>query len=487
MIVRVFSAVLAVLVGTGWAFAQATKPLPADQTKPAEKPKAKPKPKTTAKPRNAGKNNGKPVVPRADAPATNGLATDAKPEESTAKQSVKDSYSAIPLADRLSIQSDLIWTGDYNGLINGEFSDRLVAAVKAFQKRNKTKDTGVLNPQERASLAASAKPLQDEVGWQLIEDRVSGARLGLPAKLATEMSRGQSGTRWSSAQGQLQIETFRVPNTRLEAVFDREKREPFDRRPGYNLLRPDFFVVSGTQGLKKFYVRAFVKDHEVRGITILYDRAMEGIMDPVVVAMSSAFVPFGYAASQDNARMRRKVEYATGLVVSASGHIVTDKNAIDGCQVITVPGLGDAESLVEDKASELALIRVHGARDLVPIGLLGPAARGEAVALVGVADPQTQGGGAAVSTVTTRAGAGALDAVPGFSGAAAIDREGRLVGMVAIKTQTVAGPAQSLAASVIPLERMINFLEANYVVPQSGPPGTDAAKTAVVRVICVRK
>jgi peptidoglycan hydrolase-like protein with peptidoglycan-binding domain len=493
MVVRVFSAILAMLVGTGWAFGQATKPLPADQTKPAakpaEKPKAKPKPKTTAKPRTAARKTGKPVVPRADAPATNGLATDAKPEESTAKQSVKDSYAAIPLAERLSIQSDLIWTGDYNGLINGEFSDRLVAAVKAFQKRNKTKDTGVLNPQERAALAASAKPLQDEVGWQLVEDGVSGARLGLPAKLASETSRGETGTRWSSAQGQLQIETFRVPNTRLEAVFDRQKREPFDRRPTYNLLRPDFFVVSGFQGLKKFYVRAFVKDNEVRGITILYDQAMEGTMDPVVVAMSSAFVPFGYAtASQDSARPRRKVEYATGLVVSSGGHIVTDKNATDGCQVITVPGLGHAERLVEDKASELALIRVHGARDLVPIGLLGPPARGEAVALVGVADPQTQGGGGAVSTVTTRAGsAGALDAAPGFSGAAAIDRDGRLVGMAALKTPVVAGPAQSLSASVVPLERVINFLEANYVAPQSARPDADAAKTAVVRVICVRK
>jgi peptidoglycan hydrolase-like protein with peptidoglycan-binding domain len=493
MVVRVFAAILTVLMGTGWAFGQATSPLPAEQTKPAAKPaektKAKAKPKPAAKPRSAARSSGKPVVPRAGAPATNGLATDAKPEESTAKQSVKDSYAAIPLAERLSIQSDLIWTGDYNGLINGEFSDRLVAAVKAFQKRNKSKDTGVLNPQERAVLAASAKPLQDEVGWQLVEDRISGARLGLPGKLATETSRGQSGTHWSSAQGQLQIETFRIPNTRLEAVFEREKREPFDRRPSYNLLRPDFFVVSGIQGLKKFYVRAFVKDNEVRGISILYDQAMDGIMDPVVVAMSSAFVPFGYStAGQDSARTRRKVEYATGLVVSASGHIVTDKNAIDGCQVITVPGLGHAERLAEDRSSDLALMRVHGARDLVPIGLLGPAARHEAVALVGVADPQTQGGGGTVSTVTTRTGsASALDAAPGFSGAAAIDRDGRLVGMAAIKTPVIAGPTQPPQASVVPLERMINFLEANYVAPQSARPGTDAAKTAVVRVICVRK
>ena len=55
------------------------------------------------------------------------------------------------------IQFDLVWTGDYNGLINGEFGERAIAAVKAFQKRNGGKETGVLNPPERAALAAAVE------------------------------------------------------------------------------------------------------------------------------------------------------------------------------------------------------------------------------------------------------------------------------------------------------------------------------------------
>ena len=257
MVLRGFASLLAVLLATGGAFAQATEPAAKPATaakpaaaKPAEKPAAKPKPKP--------KTAAKPVVPRADAPATTGTAPDAKPEQSTAAQSIKDSYAALTFTERLSIQSALIWTGDYNGMINGEFSDRLVAAVKAFQKRNKSKDTGVLNLQERAILAASAKPLQEEVGWRLVEDAVSGARVGLPGKLATDTSRGQSGTRWASAQGQLQIETFRIANARLDAVFERQKREPFDRRSGYNLLRPEFFVISGMPVMESITLGAAV-------------------------------------------------------------------------------------------------------------------------------------------------------------------------------------------------------------------------------------
>ena len=122
----------------------------------------------------------------------------------------------------------------------------------------------------------------------------------------------------------MQIETFRIDTgATLDAVFEQEKKRP-RRRITYNVLRPDTFVVSGMQGLKKMYMRAFAKDGEVRGITILYDQAMEGTMDPIVVAMSSAFVPFGsYAVASAADVPRRKVEYGTGLVVSASGHIVT--------------------------------------------------------------------------------------------------------------------------------------------------------------------
>ncbi len=259
------------------------------------------------------------------------------------------------------------------------------------------------------------------------------------------------------------------------------------------MLRPEFFVISGMQGLKKFYVRASAQDNEVRGITILYDQAEEGTMDPIVVAMSSAFVPFAQLGSmQDGVPSRRKVEYATALVVSGNGHLLTDKQTIDGCNVITIPGIGHAERLAEDNASELALLRVYGARDLVPLGLLGAAPRGETVTLLGIADPQSQGGGAAVSNVAAKLAANGnprpLDTAPapGFSGAAAIDAHGRPYGMVVLKTPVVTGPAQAPQAAVIAFERVINFLEANYVAPSSSQPGAEL-KASVVRVICVRK
>jgi peptidoglycan hydrolase-like protein with peptidoglycan-binding domain len=406
--------------------------------------------------------------------------------------------SSLPLAERMAIQFDLAWTGDYNGLVTGEINDRTTAAIKAFQRDRKLKETGVLDAQQRAMLADAAKAKQAQVGWSMVEDPVTGARIGLPAKQVPNKSQSQTGTRWSSAQGQIQVATFKIrePGTTLAAVYEQQKKEPPTRRLEVNLLRPDFFILSGMQNLKKFYVRAEIKDGEVRGMSVLYDQATEPIMDPVVVVMSSAFAPFPGAggAAQLAPPPKRKVEYGTGIVVSAAGHIITDRQLTDGCNVVVVSGYGDADRLAEPESGELALLQVHGEGDIAPAPLTGDAAQGADLTAVGIADPQSQDGGGALSTLPIKLKGDVLEPAPqpGFSGAAALDPQGRIVGMVALRLPVMANAASAGAqqpqATMVPSGIIRTFLARQEVAP--APPvrtGLDAAKAAVVRVICVRK
>src|SRR5712671_8022947 len=97
-----------------------------------------------------------------------------------ALQTPTDTASAMAQAERQAIHSDLAWVGHYNGAINGEVSERMVAAIKAFQKDRGAKQTGVLNPQERGVLAEGAKKNQDSVGWKVVFDAGTGVRLGVP-------------------------------------------------------------------------------------------------------------------------------------------------------------------------------------------------------------------------------------------------------------------------------------------------------------------
>ncbi len=403
--------------------------------------------------------------------------------------------NAMAPGERQAIQSDLAWVGQYNGAITGEVSERMVAAIKEFQKARGGKQTGVLNPQERSLLAETAKHRQDNVGWKIVTDPGTGARLGVPTKLVPQQSSDANGAQWSSSTGTIQIQLARrkEANPTTAKLAEREKKDPPGRTIDYTVVKPDFFVLSGMQGLKKFYLRGTFKGDEVRILTILYDQATEGTVEPVVIAMSSAFNPFPTGV-QAGPPPRKTVEYGTGVVVNEDGAIIADRQITDGCLAVVIAGYGNADRIAEDKEHDLALLRIYGARGLKPLGLAHDAAK-SSVDLTGIVDPQSQGGGAAVSTVKASVapvgGSNELALSPaptiGFSGAAALDADGKFAGVALLKPVIVAGPpnaAPAAQAALIPAEPVREFLKANGV---HASDGSSDARASVVRVICVRK
>jgi peptidoglycan hydrolase-like protein with peptidoglycan-binding domain len=413
-----------------------------------------------------------------------------------ALQSPADTANAMAQAERQAIQSDLAWVGQYNGAISGEVSERMVAAIKEFQKERGGKQTGVLNPQERDVLAETAKRRQENVGWKIVTDAGTGARLGVPTKLVPQQSSDAGGARWSSSTGTIQIQLSRRKETNptTAKLAEQEKKEPAGRKVDYTVVKPDFFVLSGMQGLKKFYVRGQHKGDEVRILTILYDQATEGTVEPVVIAMSSAFNPFPSGAQIAGPPPRKSVEYGTGVVVSDDGAILADRQITDGCLAIAIAGYGNADRVAEDKDHDLALLRIYGARGLKPLGLSDGAAK-SGVELTGIADPQNQGGGAAASSVKAsivQVGSGndlALSPAPavGFSGAAALDTDGKFTGIALLKPVVAAGPsnaAPAAQAALVPADAVRAFLKTNGV---NAAGGSADAKASVLRVICVRK
>jgi peptidoglycan hydrolase-like protein with peptidoglycan-binding domain len=403
-------------------------------------------------------------------------------------QTPADTANAMAQAERLALQSDLAWVGEYNGAITGDVSERMVNAIKEFQKSRGGRETGVLNPQERSALADTARRRQENAGWKIITDAGTGVRLGIPTKLVPASASDANGTKWTSPTGTVQIVLSRrkeaSPTT---AKLAEQEKKANGRTVDYNVVKPDFFVLSGLQGLKKFYLRGTFRGDEVRILTILYDQAVESTVEPVVIAMSSAFTPFPTGPQAAGPPPRKTVEYGTGIVVAEDGSIVTDRQLVDACLTIAIAGFGNADRLAEDKERDLALLRIYGARGLNPLNLAGGGGK-TAIDLTGIADPQSQGGGNAVSSV--KATVNGADLVPapalGFSGAAATDADGKFAGLVQLKPVLVAGPANGAPAqaALVPADAVRDFLKANAVT--AAGTSTDA-KASVVRVICVRK
>jgi hypothetical protein len=440
---------------------------------------------------------GSPVLAQMTPPEAVGAKADTKPKSVAtvpirpAASAPADTANTMTQADRLALQSDLAWVGQYNGAISGDASERMINAVKDYQKQKGGNPTGVLNQQERAVLADTARRKQEGVGWKTITDPVSGARLGLPTRLVPQQASDASGSKWSAPDGTVlvQLSRHKEANPTTSALADREKTDPAGRVINYAVVKPDFFVLSGLQGQKKVYIRGASRGDEVRVLTILYDQATESTIAPIVIAMSSAFTPFPAGIT---APPRRSVDYGTGIVVSEDGAIIADRDVTDGCLAITIPNFGHADRVAEDKQHGLALLRIYGGRGLKPLALGGGGASGN-VELVGIADPQSQGGAAAVTSVNAQAAGGSGDVALapspafGFSGAAARDASGKFAGIALLKPAVVAGPANAptgTQAVLVGPDIVRGFLTGHGVTldGKSSDP-----KAAAVRVICVRK
>ena len=463
---------------------------PADVKLPTPRPEsakaeAKPERPTEAKPADVKLPPPKPEIVK-----TAAAVQPAAPKAAAKAEPAPDAFTGIPPAERLKIQAALLWSGDYTGAVKGE--DPMLAAIKNYQKRAKAKVTGALTPPERAKLIAAAREHEQEFGWSVVVDPATGIRIGLPIKMVPHAHEAKRGTRWSSAHGEVQVETFRIaePNLKLSELFEREKKEPATRKVETSVLRDDSFFVSGLQGLKKFSVRAYIRNGEVRGFTMLFDQMMETIVAPVMVAMASAFSPFP-ERSAPFAALAKSVEYGNGLVVSAQGHIVTDRKLTEGCQVVVASGLGDAVRIADDKDSGLALLRVYAPRKVSALALNIDAPKSGELTLVGIPDPKEQDGSRKLTEIKARLIDGSSielrQPVPmaGFSGAAALDGQGRFLGMMEMRNAVLASiepaapPVRLIGAATIR-----GFLDAHNV---AAPRESGDAKAAVVRIICVRK
>jgi hypothetical protein len=211
-----------------------------------------------------------------------------------------------------------------------------------------------------------------------------------------------------------------------------------------------------------------------------------------MVAMASSFSPFP-DRNAPFAALSKSVEYGNGLVVSAQGHIITDRKLTEGCQVIVASGLGDAVRVADDKDNGLALLRVYGPRKFSVLALPAEGPKSGELTLIGIPDPKEQNGSRKLTEIKARLIEGnsieLRQPVPmaGFSGAAALDGAGRFLGMMEMRNAVLASAEQSAASPVrlVTAETIRGFLAVNHVDAATAQSGDSTA--SVVRMICVRK
>ena len=384
----------------------------------------------------------------------------------------KAAFLALPESTRKAAQDALVWLGFYNGLADGDFGRRTRDAILAFQASAKAPTDGALSASELKALLAAAQKARDAVGFQVVSDAKSGARIGAPTKLLA----ARSGARLDFASN---------ADADLGALYARVSAPTPSRRIAHKAIKPDaFFVVTGQDGASSFYTR-FDKNATasppIRGFTFAYPASQAAQLDRISLAVANSFEPF-----PEPAKPPAPSEAAGGAVAPGSGSAPPAPNPAPAATALVVaPGKALTALKANDCPNPMAggkpvrFERTNAATNLAMIagdfGANGEAPRfgapGPDVVVLGFAGPRLAASPASLAGDESRPViVAALDTSAG--GGPVFDRRGALVGLVAPiaeEPKRVVGVALAAPHAIITPDAIRAFLGASESAPAGAP------------------
>jgi len=181
----------------------------------------------------------------------------------------------FPRTSVKKVQAALLWSGDFCCCCNGE--DPLVAAIKNLSEAQQRQGHRPCSRRPSAHLlAAAGNHEQDMAGTSWLIRRPASASACRP-RWCRMRARRRAARAWSSAHGDVQVETFRIAAAILKCPrCSSRKRKSRDAQGRIQrACATTAFFISGFQGLKKFSVKRNCVTGEVRGFTMMYDQMME--------------------------------------------------------------------------------------------------------------------------------------------------------------------------------------------------------------------
>lgn len=395
-------------------------------------------------------------------------------------EAAKAAFEALPEAERKSLQDALIWTGDYKGTADGGFGRQTFEAIAAFQQRQSQAATGILAPQARSTLLSTAQQARTASGFVILDDTVTGARIGVPTKLLTKQETLKTGTRWQSADGKVTLDTrIAPPGATLQSIYERNLAI---QTPGrvltYKVLRPDFFVITGETPTGQFYLRYDSGADGLRGFSVGYDKSLAPQVDRIVVAIANSFTPFPASAApvaqnsapgapasvqpQPKPQGRRLI--GTGLVTGARQVVTTAPVA--SCKDAAAGGIKPRQITGQD------VFVLDFAEDLkAKPAPLAPASVAEGAPLLIPAFAEAEGTIGLTLASGTAASSGGVSAPlqPGASGAPVFDANHHglvgLVGPVSTDGRKIAGVMTSATHRMAPVPNVVKSATGSGAMP----------------------
>ncbi|WP_271591819.1 peptidoglycan-binding domain-containing protein [Bradyrhizobium sp. CCBAU 65884] len=192
-------------------------------------------------------------------------------------------------------QEALIWTTDYEGLVDGKIGEGTLAAIKKFQARIGHPATGQLTSLEEGQLLQEGRARRTQAGFRQLTDNEAGVSVGIPLGLVQGPTETKWGNHWYSKKNGLLVETLRFgTEVSLKDLFDRLLKIN-DRKVAYQrFVENTWFVIAAFEGKAAVYVRADVvtppnQPSEIRGFSVWMSKDRPAEYQAIPPAMLSSF------------------------------------------------------------------------------------------------------------------------------------------------------------------------------------------------------
>ena len=191
-------------------------------------------------------------------------------------------------------QDMLIWTTDYEGVIDGKAGQGTREAIEKFQVRLGNPATGRLTAAELAELVRQGTEKKRRAGFRQITDDRSGVSVGIPLGFAPDTKTTRWGKQWYGRTAGLAIDTLRFGDVSLRDLHDRlisinNRDVRYDR-----FVDGKWFAISAFENDAAVYVRANVINlpngrFELRGFSIWMSKDRPPGYQAIPPAMLSSY------------------------------------------------------------------------------------------------------------------------------------------------------------------------------------------------------
>jgi serine protease Do len=275
-------------------------------------------------------------------------------------------FNSLTESARKDIQTDLIWTGDYGQLVDGEFGNGTFAAIKTYETRIAVVDDGVLSEFEQAQLKSDAISERQKVGFTQTYDENGKFWIKLPTSFLRKSKVDSDGTVWVSKDDRLTIlvSRERYDGGSFKITYRNGATSDIFGEIKYQTFRERYFIISGVKAHKKIYARGkddngtvlvfFAVwadgggDSDIRKLVVAISNSMQDEDEKLSPRLPVPKPENETVAQSDDERIdqgplavptipvKKEIQTGTGFFVSTTGYLITNAHVVGGCTDATL-------------------------------------------------------------------------------------------------------------------------------------------------------